>query len=53
MKSKELKRREGEVRNAEWAALTPKEKLASLDTRLGKGKGAKRQREKLYPEVMK
>lgn len=39
--------KEGAERNALWAALTPAAKLASLDARLGKGIGAKRQREKL------
>lgn len=47
MKPKELKRVEGQERNEEWAKLSKAEKLASLDRRLGKGVGAKRQREKL------
>jgi len=38
---------EGVKRNAEWAALTPTQKIASLDARLGKGVGARRQRKKL------
>ena len=45
--TREARRVEGDKRNAEWAALTPAEKLASLDRRLGKGVGARRQREKL------
>lgn len=49
MKPKELKRREGEVRNAVWAELSTVEKLRSLDRRLGKGVGARRQRAKLTP----
>lgn len=47
MKSREQKRREGEERNEVWRSLTTGEKLADLDRRLGKGQGAKRQREKL------
>ena len=35
---------EGTIRNAAWAALSVAEKLASLDSRLGKGIGARRQR---------
>ena len=47
MKSRELKRSEGEIRNAEWRKLTTAEKLALLDQTLGPGKGAARQRAKL------
>jgi hypothetical protein len=47
MKTREQRRVEGEERNAAWRELTPQEQLASLDTRLGKGIGAKRQRAKL------
>lgn len=47
MKPKELKRVEGAERNAYWQSLSPVEQLRSLDTRLGKGIGAKRQRAKL------
>lgn len=47
MKSKTQKRIEGDERNAEWRKLSPTQKLDSLDLRLGKGQGAKRQREKL------
>ena len=38
---------EGVARNKAWASLTAAQKLASLDARLGKGIGAKRQRAKL------
>lgn len=41
------RREEGEQRNEAWRKLTPAEQLASLDRRLGKGVGAKRQRRKL------
>ena len=47
MKSKNLKVKEGEERNDYWRKLTPAEQIASLDRRLGKGVGAKRQRAKL------
>ena len=47
MKPKEVKRTEGAERNEYWRSLTPAQKIASLDARLGKGVGAKRQREKL------
>lgn len=43
---REERRVEGEARNLKWRALTVSEKLASLDRRLGKGVGAKKQREK-------
>ncbi len=41
---REQRQKEGDERNAKWRALTPAEKLASLDARLGPGKGARRQR---------
>ncbi len=44
---KDERRKAGEERNAKWAVLTPAQKIAVLDTVLGKGQGAKRQREKL------
>lgn len=40
----QLRKKEGAARNEAWAGLTPHQKLASLDARLGKGVGAKRQR---------
>ena len=49
MKPKHQRREEGEERNIEWRKLTPAQQLASLDRRLGKGVGAKRQRTKLKP----
>ena len=39
--------KEGLARNEAWAKLSSVEKIASLDRRLGKGMGAKRQRTKL------
>ena len=36
--------KEGQERNEYWSSLSSAEKLASLDRRLGKGIGAKRQR---------
>lgn len=47
MKSKNLKCTEGAARNDAWRSLTPAQQIASLDGRLGKGRGAKRQRAKL------
>jgi hypothetical protein len=47
MKSKNLKREQGESRNAAWRVLSPAEQLAALDQRLGKNVGAARQRAKL------
>lgn len=41
---KRIRFEEGEKRNEAWRRLTAAEKLASLDARLGKGQGAKRQR---------
>ena len=46
MKPKEQKVREGVERNDYWRSLTPDAQIASLDARLGKGVGAKRQRTK-------
>jgi hypothetical protein len=47
MKSKDQRREEGEIRNAEWRKLSPVQKVVELDRRLGVGVGAKRQRSKL------
>lgn len=44
---KARRKEEGTARNAEWASLTTAQKIASLDARLGKGIGAKRQRKLL------
>jgi hypothetical protein len=41
------RQREASIRNMAWAAFSPKDQLASLDKRLGKGIGAKKQRNKL------
>lgn len=51
MKAIERKRVEGAERNLEWLKLTPAQQLADLDRRLGKGVGAKRQREKLASKM--
>lgn len=45
--ARDRRRAEGEGRNAAWAKLRPEQQLASLDSRLGVGIGAKRQRAKL------
>jgi hypothetical protein len=48
MKPRKAKRREQAIaRNTEYAALTPKQQLAKLDTVFGAGNGAARQRAKL------
>lgn len=44
---KEIRQKEADERQAEYDKLTPKQKLAKLDQKLGKGVGAKKQREKL------
>ena len=43
----DFKRKEALERNEKWVKLTTKEKLDSLDDRLGKGQGAKKQRKRL------
>ena len=43
MNTKQIKETEAIVRNEAWAKLTPEQQLASLDERLGKGIGAKKQ----------
>lgn len=44
------RQKEALLRNEFWAKLTNREKLASLDVRLGDGVGAKRQRARLKEE---
>ena len=45
--AKDARRTAGDARNAAWRALTVSEKVQSLDTRLGVGVGAQRQRRAL------
>ena len=45
------KQREAIVRNEAWAKLTPEQQLASLDERLGKGIGAKKQRARIQYKI--
>ena len=52
-KGPEMRRVEAQERDALWAALSDVEKLASLDKRLGKGKGAMQQRAKLAMKGVK
>ena len=40
-----------EERNEAWAQLTPEQQLASLDERLGKGIGAKKQRARIQLKI--
>lgn len=49
--NKEARIKDGKERNEHWRGLTTSEKIASLDARLGKGQGAKRQRAKLSKEA--
>ena len=45
------KQKEAIERNETWAKLTPEQQLASLDERLGKGIGAKKQRAKIQYKI--
>ena len=40
-----------EERNERWVQLTPEQQLASLDERLGKGIGAKKQRARIQYKI--
>ena len=51
MNTKQIKETEAIVRNEAWAKLTPEQQLASLDERLGKGIGAKKQRTKIQYKI--
>jgi hypothetical protein len=44
---KKLKQREADERATAYGRLTPGQKLTKLDDKLGKGVGAKKQRDKL------
>ena len=45
------KQKEAIERNNFWASLTPQQQLESLDTRLGKGIGAKKQRARIQYKI--
>ena len=51
MQNKEYKNKEAIERNSFWASLTPQQQLESLDVRLGKGIGAKKQRAKIQYKI--
>ena len=51
MNTKQIKETEAKVRNEAWAKLTPEQQLASLDERLGKGIGAKKQRARIQYKI--
>ena len=51
MNTKQIKETEAIVRNEAWAKLTPEQQLESLDNRLGKGIGAKKQRAKIQSKI--
>jgi len=53
MRTKAEKRAEAVERNESWAELSPKQQLADLDRRLGKGEGAKKQRAKIAKRMEK
>ena len=45
------KQQEAIERNNFWTSLTPQQQLESLDNRLGKGIGAKKQRAKIQAKI--
>jgi hypothetical protein len=47
MKLKEVKQEEAKARQAAYDKLSPKQKLAKLDAKFGKGKGAAKERARL------
>lgn len=49
--SKEERRAAAKARNEHWATKSPKEQLADLDRRLGKGVGAAKQRAKILKRI--
>ena len=51
MNTKQIKETEAKVRNEAWAKLTLEQQLASLDERLGKGIGAKKQRARIQYKI--
>ena len=51
MNTKQINETEAIVRNEAWAKLTPEQQLASLDERLGKGIGAKKQRARIQYKI--
>ena len=48
---KSIRRKEAEERMAEREKRSPKEQLDFLDRKLGKGKGAKRERTRLLQQI--
>ena len=51
MQNKETRHKGATIRNEAWAKLTPEQQLASLDERLGKGIGAKKQRARIQCKI--
>ena len=51
MQNKEIRHKEAIERNSYWVSLTPQQQLESLDVRLGKGIGAKKQRAKIQAKI--
>ena len=48
---REKRQREAQERQEAYDKLTPKQKMAKLDQKFGKGIGAKRQRERLSKQI--
>ena len=53
MKKKEVKRKEAETRQKQYKALSIKQKREKLDKKLGKGQGAKQERQKFIERVLR
>ena len=53
MKKKEVKRKEAETRQTIYDKLSIKQKIEKLDKKLGKGIGAKKERQKLITKSKK
>lgn len=51
--ARQTRREQGDARNAAWRGLSFLEQVAILDSRLGKDKGAKRQRAKIAAGLAK
>lgn len=51
MKRRDTKKKEAEARREEYKKMSPEQKLQKLDSKLGKGQGAKKQRERLIKQM--
>ena len=50
-RSRENRRKEAEIRNESWKLLSLHQQLESIDLRLGKGIGAKKQRTRIQYKI--